>query len=132
MSAHVRYVTLPARPIEKKNLSWYGCNLFDTPEKYYCVLLGTLSHDFVHGTHYLAVWQCNLSKKVFWTETGDRDIGLCAEESEYDYFHPVTFENLEQFCHFIRGWRPDCGMYDKEDREELVEAVKQVFKNVVV
>lgn len=131
MSTHVQYVTLPGREIDYDTLR-HHLDLLNNPEAFQCRLLGFLVQDFVGGNEYLAVWQDLISKKVFWAEVrgqANQDrLQLCRTEKEY-HFHPVTNDNINQFCNFVLGWRPECGMYDKEDRERLVGSIRQVFNN---
>lgn len=142
MSAHVRYVTLPGRPLALGDIS-------SNPEFFKCRLLGSLMQDFVNGNEYLAVWQCLISKKVFWQEIAGDYSNLRLMSAEQEYFgsrwvqgrglvrsgpelHQVTHDNLHQFCHFVRGWRPDCGMYDAEEREKLVISIRKAFDHAIV
>lgn len=148
MSTHVQYVTLPGRPVSEE-AKRFSHNLLENPESFKCRLLGKLCIDFNSGDLYLCVWQCQISKRVFWAEISGQQAEdnavLLETEHEYGYHytpgtptkpavhaHPVTHDNLNQFCHFVRGWRPDCVMHDKIERENLVAAIRQVFTHAVV
>lgn len=37
-------------------------------------------------------------------------------------------EKIEQFCHFIEGWKPNVWDYDPKEREELIKAVREAIK----
>lgn len=140
MSAHYHYVRLPARKVSDAHLKY--SSIYERPELWDLDMLGVAHLSFVGHSEYLIVWQDKISKKIFYGEFSDADspynLFLAPAEMEYKgYLESKNYPELwivypdkvEQFCHFVMGWKPNVWDYDKEEREEICAKVKEAIKH---
>lgn len=117
-SRHKRSLTLPARYVPT-----CASDLVDGHSG--CTLLGEVCCD----QDGLYVFQDDISKQVFWYEGGPDWTLEKNKEQHYWGLWRVLHCTLERFETFVRGYAPHIPLWDEEQRENLIAAVREAMKS---